>query len=105
MKHGELIFVDTRPDFSKAKCAGASPDTFFPVPAIGTGRVSKITNKQLVEARKYCVPCPIKSECLEYACRTDSVGIWGGVVLSIHLSRKLRKANGWELQREVISVT
>jgi len=104
MKSDWRVVVDKRPDFSKAKCVDAPPDTFFPEPATNTGRVPKITKKKLAEARKYCVPCPIKSECLEYACRTDSVGIWGGVVLSIHLSRKLRKANGWELQRETIVI-
>lgn len=105
MRWDTRVVVDRRPNFAKAKCVDAPPDTFFPSPATGTGRVPKVTKKKLAEARKYCVPCPIKSECLEYACRTDSVGIWGGVVLSIHLSRKLRKANGWELHSETIPIS
>lgn len=94
-----MSFVDKRPDFSKAACVGVSHDVFFPRINFKTGRVSKA---QLAEARKYCGACPVRRECLEYACRTDSVGIWGGEILSEHLTRKLREANGWTIQREVI---
>jgi len=94
--------VDRRPNFAKARCIGAPPEVFFPTMYF---KGSKVSRKQLAEARVYCAECPIQSECLEYACRTDSVGIWGGVVLSEHLARKLRDRNGWTLQREVVADT
>lgn len=34
------------------------------------------------EAQKYCRRCPVRSECLQYAIRTGSVGVWGGHVFT-----------------------
>jgi hypothetical protein len=95
-----MFMVEHRPDFSKAPCVGAPESIFFPRVE---GRGGRISRKELAEARKYCNRCPVKAECLEYACRTDSVGIWGGEFLSEHLARKLRKQNGWTLHREIVS--
>ena len=33
-------------------------------------------------ARTYCNRCPVKEECADYARRTGSVGVWGGIVFS-----------------------
>ena len=95
-----MFLVDKRPDFSKAACIGVSESVFFPRVEGQGGRISK---KELAEARKYCRTCPVKDACLEYACRTDSVGIWGGEFLSEHTARKLRDKHGWTLHREVIT--
>lgn len=100
MKGIYVFMVDKRPDFSKAACLDVDREVFFPRVEGRGGRVSK---KQLAEARKYCRACPVMDECLEYACRTDSVGIWGGEYVSEHTARKLREKNGWTLHREVIS--
>jgi len=94
-----FMMVDKRPDFSKAACIGVPENVFFPRVEGRGGRISK---KELAEARKYCRVCPVQRECLEYACRTDSVGIWGGEFLSEHLARKLRKQHGWTLHREIV---
>lgn len=91
--------VDKAPNFSKAKCVGVPTEVFFPNYKYLRG---KITNKQVAEAKKYCDVCEIKAECLEYACRTDSVGIWGGMYVSEHVARKLREEHGWSLHREVV---
>lgn len=95
-----MILVDKRPDFSKAACIGVPETVFFPRVEGQGGRVSK---KELAEARKYCGICPVQRECLEYACRTDSVGIWGGEFLSEHTARKLREKNGWTIHRTLVS--
>jgi len=93
------LVVEKRPNYSRAACIGAPPEVFFPA-LRGPNR--KVTIAEMKEARKYCSACVIQNECLEYACRTDSVGIWGGVYLSEHLARKLREKHGWTLQREII---
>ena len=95
-----VSMVDKRPDFSKAACINVPETVFFPKV---NGRGGRVTKKQLAKARKYCGVCPVKNECLEYACRTDSVGIWGGEFLTEHLSRKMREKNGWTLHREPIT--
>lgn len=94
-----FMMVDKRPDFSKAACIGVPENVFFPRVE---GRGGRISRKELAEARKYCGVCPVQRDCLEYACRTDSVGIWGGEFLSEHLARKLRKQHGWTLHREIV---
>jgi len=100
MERGIYAFlVDKRPDFSKAACIGVPESVFFPRVEGHGGRIGK---KELAEARKYCRDCPVKDECLEYACRTNSVGIWGGEYLSEHTARKLRERHGWSLHREII---
>ncbi|QGH73517.1 MAG: transcription factor WhiB [Podoviridae sp. ctDWo9] len=86
--------VDKAPDWSRAVCVGVSGEVFFPDMPHGFSSQAIVR-----EARTYCTRCPIQEECLKYACLTDSVGIWGGVHLSEYKTRKLRKENGWTLQR------
>ena len=93
-----VCLVENRPDFDKALCKGASWEIFFPTLTTG----SKVTREQLATARSFCSACPIKAGCLEFGCRTDSVGIWGGEHLTEHTARKLRQKHGWSLQREII---
>ena len=91
--------VDKAPNFARANCKGVPTEVFFPNYLQFRGR---ITPKQIAKAKQYCDACSISKECLEYACRTDSVGIWGGIYVSEHLARKLREENGWSLHREVV---
>ncbi len=51
-----------------ASCRGRSPGEFFPSDGVGVER-----------AKKLCVQCPVKVECLEYALtyRIEH-GVWGG---------------------------
>lgn len=53
-----------------ASCAFVSPDIFF-----------RETDKEsLALARSYCANCPVQSDCLEYAIKTETQdGIWGGL--------------------------
>lgn len=63
----------------RALCAQTDPEAFFPEKG-GSTR----------DAKKVCVGCEVRSECLEYALLHDErFGIWGG--LSERERRKLKK--------------
>ena len=63
----------------RALCAQTDPEAFFPEKG-GSTR----------EAKKVCVGCDVRSECLAYALAKDErFGIWGG--LSERERRKLKK--------------
>ncbi|MBK4346427.1 WhiB family transcriptional regulator [Lacisediminihabitans changchengi] len=60
-------------------CAQTDPEAFFPEKG-GSTR----------DAKKICVSCEVRNQCLEYALQNDErFGIWGG--LSERERRKLRK--------------
>ena len=74
--------IETLPWASEAKCLHAEPDTFFPEKG-GSTR----------EAKRICVDCPVRDECLEFALANDErFGIWGG--LSERERRRLRRRAG-----------
>ncbi len=63
----------------RALCAQTDPEAFFPEKG-GSTR----------EAKKVCVSCEVRAECLEYALAHDErFGIWGG--LSERERRKLKR--------------
>jgi len=63
----------------RALCAQTDPEAFFPEKG-GSTR----------EAKKVCVGCEVRAECLEYALENDErFGIWGG--LSERERRKLKR--------------
>ena len=63
----------------RALCAQTDPEAFFPEKG-GSTR----------EAKKVCVGCDVRAECLEYAlAKAERFGIWGG--LSERERRKLKK--------------
>ncbi len=64
----------------RALCAQTDPESFFPEKG-GSTR----------EAKKVCIGCEVRPECLEYALGHDErFGIWGG--LSERERRRLKKA-------------
>ncbi|WP_436492095.1 WhiB family transcriptional regulator [Actinokineospora sp. HUAS TT18] len=64
----------------RALCAQTDPEAFFPEKG-GSTR----------EAKRICLGCEVRSECLEYALAHDErFGIWGG--LSERERRRLKKA-------------
>ena len=70
---GELSWQDG------ALCAQTDPEAFFPEKG-GSTR----------EAKRVCVGCEVRAECLEYALAKDErFGIWGG--LSERERRKLKR--------------
>ena len=63
----------------RALCAQTDPEAFFPEKG-GSTR----------EAKRVCLTCDVRDECLEYALENDErFGIWGG--LSERERRKLKK--------------
>ncbi len=63
-----------------ALCAQTDPESFFPEKG-GSTR----------EAKRICVSCEVRTQCLEYALAHDErFGIWGG--LSERERRRLKKA-------------
>ena len=66
----------------QALCAQTDPEAFFPEKG-GSTR----------EAKRICMACGVRDECLEYALSNDErFGIWGG--LSERERRKLKKRLG-----------
>jgi len=64
----------------RALCAQTDPEAFFPEKG-GSTR----------EAKKVCLGCDVRGECLEYALANDErFGIWGG--LSERERRRLKKS-------------
>ncbi|MEO7421198.1 MAG: WhiB family transcriptional regulator [Ornithinibacter sp.] len=63
----------------RSLCAQTDPEAFFPEKG-GSTR----------DAKKVCVGCEVRAECLEYALANDErFGIWGG--LSERERRKMKK--------------
>lgn len=63
----------------RALCAQTDPEAFFPEKG-GSTR----------EAKRVCLTCDVRGDCLEYALQNDErFGIWGG--LSERERRKLKK--------------
>ncbi len=66
----------------RALCAQTDPEAFFPEKG-GSTR----------EAKRVCLGCDVRSECLEYALENDErFGIWGG--LSERERRRLKRHAG-----------
>lgn len=60
--------LEPTPWTERAGCIGSDPDLFFP----GRG-------ESCAPAKAICAPCPVRSECLDYARRWNiSFGVWGG---------------------------
>ena len=56
-----------------AICAGVNPDVFFPT-------TTEDVALSEAEARSYCVRCPVKDACRDYAISTrEEMGVWGGM--------------------------
>lgn len=85
MTEQDWLFPDTSGELEwqeRALCAQTDPEAFFPEKG-GSTR----------EAKKVCLVCEVRAECLEYALENDErFGIWGG--MSERERRKLRKRAG-----------
>jgi WhiB family transcriptional regulator, redox-sensing transcriptional regulator len=85
MSSVELATVFGLPDEQswqeRSLCAQTDPEAFFPEKG-GSTR----------EAKKICVGCEVRAECLEYALANDErFGIWGG--LSERERRRLKRVS------------
>lgn len=61
-----------------AACRDEDPELFFPA-----GRGGRPTDRQIEEAKAVCAPCPVRSDCLQWALDGEPVeGVWGGTTES-----------------------
>jgi WhiB family transcriptional regulator, redox-sensing transcriptional regulator len=59
--------------WSRAACATADPELFFPISHSGPAV------RQVTRAKAVCARCDIQRECLRYALGAGSIqGVWGG---------------------------
>lgn len=79
-RHYDLSWFPEPPAFyEEARCASTDPDAFFPEKGGSTRK-----------AKKVCLSCEVRSDCLNYALTNDErFGIWGG--LSERERRKLQR--------------
>jgi WhiB family redox-sensing transcriptional regulator len=71
--------------WSRAACATADPDLFFPI------SVSGPAVRQVMRAKAVCARCDIQRECLRYALDAGSIqGVWGGTT-EVERGRLLRR--------------
>ncbi|CAM2939131.1 Transcriptional regulator WhiB [Skermania piniformis] len=79
----EEVFEDAEEQWQeRALCAQTDPEAFFPEKG-GSTR----------EAKRICMGCQVRDECLEYALANDErFGIWGG--LSERERRRLKRGIG-----------
>ena len=60
--------------WSRAACATADSELFFPISHSGPGM------RQVTRAKAICARCDIRRECLRYALNAGSIqGVWGGM--------------------------
>lgn len=62
-----------------AACRGLDPNLF----QLEQGQSAR-------KPRETCDTCKVEDDCLEYALRTGSVGVWGGEVLDLKSSRQVQ---------------
>lgn len=50
-------------------------------------------NENAIEAftREFCSTCPVRDQCIDFASRTESVGVWGGVELTSKKTQRLHR--------------
>jgi WhiB family redox-sensing transcriptional regulator len=72
------------PWMSLAACRSASPDLFFAEDPRGQAAAIEV-----------CKACPVLAECLDYAVKTNSEGIWGGLLPS-QLDQVKRRRREWQ---------
>lgn len=70
-----------------AACLGADPEEFFKTRE--HGREARLA------INKYCVPCPVRAECLEEGMK-ERIGVWGGTTPLER--RKLRLAEAHHIR-------
>ncbi|MBO0818319.1 MAG: WhiB family transcriptional regulator [Actinobacteria bacterium] len=82
--------------WTRAACASADPELFFPISYSGPAR------RQVAQAKAICARCPIQQECLSYALEAGPIqGVWGGLTEEerLRLARRKRRARARAVQR------
>ena len=87
--------------WSRAACATADPDLFFPISHSGPAV------RQVMRAKAICARCDIRRECLRYALSAGSIqGVWGGMTEAERrrLQRQRRRADVLDSARVPVRV-
>jgi WhiB family redox-sensing transcriptional regulator len=64
-----------------AACKNHNPDLWFPV-ELFTSKNKRLTN-QVIDAIEICLPCPVRTQCFDYARASNQKhGIWGGRIFT-----------------------
>ena len=83
--------------WSRAACATADPELFFPISHVGPAL------RQVAKAKAICGGCEIQQACLRYAldAGTTVQGVWGGTTEEERrrLLRRERRAHGRQRNR------
>lgn len=82
----------TRFDVKGAPCqTNVDPETFFPDPT---------DTKKIQEAKEICHQCDRTVECMSFAVKTNSQGIWGGLTDNERKAykRRIERANRGKVQ-------
>lgn len=67
-----------------AACLGVDPEAFFKT------REKGFETRQTINT--YCVPCPVRAECLEEGMKED-MGVWGGTTANERKALRRERAN------------
>ena len=71
----------------RAACRDIDPELFFPVGNTGPAIA------QIEEAKKICVPCIVRQDCLQWALESgQDSGVWGGLSEDERRAMKRRAA-------------
>ena len=64
------VFIGRHPKWYRfAACYGKSGDLFF----------EEGVRRLVIEAKSYCIKCPVRIDCLEHAIKNEEIGVWGGL--------------------------
>lgn len=62
-----------------APCAETYPDAYFTEDVEGPdGKIVSSSYKHEADAKKVCIMCPKRLDCLQFALDVNEIGIWGG---------------------------
>ena len=83
----------------KAVCREEDPELFFPVGNSGPALA------QIAKAKLVCNPCPVASQCLNWAIESgQDAGVWGGMAEDERRALKRRTNRGRTRTRKRITV-
>jgi WhiB family redox-sensing transcriptional regulator len=71
-----------------ANCKDAPTNLFFPSEEIPNPAAYRASAQK---AREYCEMCSVQQQCLDYALRNETVGIWGGMTARQRQKERTRR--------------
>ncbi|MEN9922823.1 MAG: hypothetical protein RIS09_337 [Actinomycetota bacterium] len=62
------------------------------------------TKKEIAEAKKYCVSCPVLTMCIAYALKNEEYGVWGGTSARERETMNGKKIVSPEIRRDAAAL-